>query len=212
MKSIKAASTAECVNCKESFDVDNWSLIDAVDSPELQEAALCGELNLVLCPHCASMFYYDTDFLYVDYRTGLLAFVFSEKNRENADKLKKKMKGDFELIKDMFSKERNLPSEPVYIFGLEELQYLLREEEQLLRESEVVAGSSAVNGFKLASLKPAYSKKYGYPLYVPVKSDFSVKDYATSAAVLLEGGLCSGRLKKFADDMSLPGAQTPEIL
>ena len=54
MKSIKNDGAACCPNNCEPFEVEYWSLISADQNPDLKEAALGGELNLVQCPECGT--------------------------------------------------------------------------------------------------------------------------------------------------------------
>ncbi len=208
MKSIKGVSTIHCPHCDERIDVDFYSIIDADSEPELRDFVRSGELHLNFCEHCGTMFHHDTDFVYIDSSVGLFAFIFSKKSAENQLALKKKMAEDIAAFKENFAKELNINGEPVFLFGLEELKAILDEDTYLTAESEVVAAASVAAGFKIARLNPAYAKKNGYPLYVPVKDG---QDFAVCAGEVLETGLNSARLKKFMEDVKNKG-EKPEVL
>jgi len=211
MKSIKNSDTFQCPHGCEDFEHDFWSLVDASSSPELREAALGGELNLVMCPSCGRYFHHDNNLIYFDAATKFLVFVFAERERGHDKDLKEKMNHDYQLIKNSLAREVNLSGAPVCVFGLHELKDLIEEEEFFARESEVVAASAAAAGYKIATLEPSYARVRGYPFFVPVKSDKSAADLVSSANAVLEKGLNSARLKKFAADAGKPDF-SPEFI
>lgn len=207
MKSIKGVSTINCPNCGERTDVEFYSIIDADTSPEMKDLVKSGELHLSYCSSCGAMFHHDTDFVYIDSALGIFAFVFSKESAKDQISLKAKMKQDLDAFKNNFSDALHINGEPVFLFSLEELKALVDDDGFLTAESEVVAAASVACGFKIARLNPAYAKKNGYPLYVPVNG----ADYAACAGKVLETGLNSDRLKKFAADMKAP-ENKPEVL
>jgi hypothetical protein len=211
MKSIKNSDVFKCPNGCEDFEHDFWSLVDAASSPELKEAALGGELNLIMCPCCGAYFHHNNSLIYFDSATKFLVFLFDEKDRGNEKELKEKMLHDYEIIKNSLAKEVNLSGAPVCVFGLEELKNLIEREEFFARESEVVAASSAEAGYKIAALNPSYARVHGYPFFVPVKAEKTASDLAGAAAAVLDKGLNSERLKKFATDARRPDFK-PELL
>ncbi|MGB2579141.1 hypothetical protein AAIR98_001060 [Elusimicrobium simillimum] len=209
MKSIKGSANIKCPHGCEEFESEFWSLIDAASAPELKDAALGGELNLMSCPTCKHYFYHENNLIYFDAPTGLLVFVFDEKEKKNEKEIKEKMHHDFELIKHSIAKEMKIGSEPLYVFGLEALKNLIAEENDFVEESEVVAAASASLGYKLATLKPEYARNSGYPLYVPVKAGNTQEDLLKSAHGVLASGVNSARLKKFEAD--LKGGKTTAL-
>ena len=50
--------------CGETFETNLWSAVSVSDNPELKEAIIAGEFNLVSCPKCHQMFYWDI-FLFI---------------------------------------------------------------------------------------------------------------------------------------------------
>ena len=211
MKSIKNSDVFKCPGGCEDFEHEFWSLVDAASSAELKEAALGGELNLIMCPCCGAYFHHNNNLIYFDSATKFLVFVFDEKQRGDEKELKEKMRHDYEIIKNSLAKEVNLSGAPVCVFGLEELKNLIEQEEFFARESEVVAASSAEAGFKIVTLNPSYARVRGYPFFVPAASGTTAKDLAASASAVLEKGLNSGRLRKFAEDAQKPDFN-PEFL
>ncbi|ACC98196.1 hypothetical protein Emin_0641 [Elusimicrobium minutum Pei191] len=201
MKSIKGLAEIKCPNGCEEFESEFWSLVAADSAPELKDAVLGGELNLVCCPKCNHYFYYENNLIYLDPALNLLVFVFSEKEKNNQSSLKEKMHHDFEILKKSLSKEMNINGEPVYVFGLAALKELLEKDSVLAAESEVVAASSAVAGYKIITLRPDYARANNYPMYVPTKNSKEAADLYSAAEDVLAKGLNSKLLKKFAEDI-----------
>ncbi|WP_424244796.1 hypothetical protein Dip510_002066 [Elusimicrobium posterum] len=109
MKSIKGSATIKCPKCSEEFESEFWSLIHAGSAPELKEGVMGGEVNLVSCPACQHFFYHEANMIYFDEQSGLLVFIFDEKEKAQEKELIKKMHHDFDLIKNTIAKELNIP-------------------------------------------------------------------------------------------------------
>ncbi len=212
MRSIKSQETLTCPNGCEPFDADRWSFVNVTQNPELKDAVLGGELNLVCCPHCSTFFHADTDFIYLDEQGSLLVFVFSDKNRKDKGDLLAKMQRDYALLKDTLFKQLKLDFGPMCVFGLEELKEVVEQEQQRTDESEAVAAAAAALGLKVARLKPDWARERGFPIYTAAGADETAKSFADSARKVLESGLNSPLLKHFADEMEGAGAQAPEVL
>ncbi len=214
MRSLQNEAAAQCPNGCEPFDVTYWSLVRADQNEDLKSAILGGELNLVRCPECGHYFHHDGEIIYLDAPAELLVFVFSPKDKQRAAELQQKISHDYEIIKNSLLKDAHLDYPPLCVFGLEELQNLLRHEENLVAESEVVAASSAAEGFEVARLKPSYARQHHFPFYIPapIASACVANDYAVAAARVLKSGLNSALLLQFKDAMSAPGAQLPVLL
>ncbi len=141
--------------------------MSADQDPDLKNAVLGGELNLVRCPECGTFFHHDGDLIYFDAPAELLVFVFSEKDREKEPELLARMQKDYGIIKNTLLKQLNMDYPPISVFGLEALKNVLQEEEKNGFESEAIAAAAAVQGFSVARLKPSYARQHHFPLYVP---------------------------------------------
>lgn len=213
MKSICNESLAHCPNGCEPFDVEYWSLVRADQDPDLKQAALGGELNLVRCPTCGAFFHHGKDLIYFDAHNELLVFVFSQETKQKEPDLQARIARDYEIIKNTLLKELHMEYPPFTVFGLEELQAVLQSAENLVAESEVIAAASAAEGFSVARLKPSYARQHHFPLYVPAPAqDKTPNGYAVAAAKVLKNGLNSPLLLHFKDQMSQSGALKPELL
>lgn len=214
MRSLQNEAAAHCPNGCEDFDVTYWSLVRGDENADLKSAVLGGELNLVRCPECGTYFHHDGEMIYFDAPAQLLVFMFAPKDKPREHELKEKIEHDYQIIKNSLLKDVDLNYPPVCVFGLEELQKLLQQEERFVAESEVVAAACATQGFEVTRLKPSYAREHHFPLYVPVPAGNAptAADYAVAAAKVLKSGLKSVLLLHFKDKMSQEGAPLPELL
>jgi len=213
MQSIKNDAAACCPHQCEPFDVEYWSFVSAEQNPDLQSAALNGELNLVRCPTCGQFFHHDGDLIYFDASAELLIFVFAEKNASKKKEILSRMQRDYQIIKNTLLAELKMDYPPLSVFGLESLKTILQQEEQIVFEAEAVAASAAEQGFGVGRLKPSYAREHHFPYYIPLPAKGTTpQDYAVAAAKVLRGGIKSKLLRNFADQMSQEGANIPLIL
>ena len=212
MKSIRNEAPACCPNACEPFDVEYWSLVRADEDPDLKQAALGGELNLLRCPECGTYFHHKGELIYFDAPAELLVFVFAKDSKEKQNELRQRMEQDYQIIKNTLLKQLDMNYPPVLVFGLDELKDLLHHTEEVTAESEVIAAASATEGFAVVRLKPSYAREHHFPFYVPVLAKATTaNDYAVAASKVLKSGLKSKLLLHFKDKMSQEGASLPEI-
>jgi hypothetical protein len=209
MKSIRGEGAANCPNGCEPFEAEFWSLVRGDSDPELKDALLGGELNLVSCPACGTLFHHYRDMIYFDPRYELLAFVSHGADRKDFDKVKEKMKQDFKLLKENLN-SININYAPFYLCGLEELKAMVDYENKITDESEVVAAYSAQKGYKIAALKRAEARVKGYPFYIPVKGDnYSKAAVLEAAKNVLAENTSLHLLNAFIKDLAA-GAPMPD--
>ncbi len=211
MRSIKLTENMTCPQGCESFEAERWSFVNVTQNPELKEAVLGGELNLFCCPQCNSFFHGDCDLIYIDEEVSLLIFVFAQTNRQKKEKLLQKMQHDYTLLKDTLLKQMNLHTEPICVFGLDELKEVVQTEENRNDESQVIAAAAATLGMKIARLEPQWARKHNFPLYTAAGTDETAKSFADSARKVLKSGLQSPLLKHFAEQMQGDGASAPKV-
>ena len=213
MNSIRNQATARCPHGCEPFDVNYYCFVRADENPELKEAVLGGELNLVRCPTCGSYFHHDGEIIFLDPAGELLVFVFAAADAPRRAAMEKRMAEDYRLVKDTLLESLKLDYPPVCVFGLDELKHLLEDEEKVGIESEAVAAAAAAEGFKVLRLKPAYARTHHFPHYIPAPQHAgSPCDYAVAAAKVLKSGLHSSLLLNFKDHMSQEGAVLPLLV
>jgi hypothetical protein len=186
-------------------------LIRADKDENLKQALLGGELNLIACPECGKLFYYDENIIYFDISAELMALVSPKSDKKNFEKIKNKMRRDFKLLKDNL-KSVDIDYEPFYLCGIEELKSMAEYETKITEESEVLSALSAQLGYKLAALKKSSARLKGYPFYIPVSDGQYNRDSALKAAKeILKINSSMRLLEVFVKDIS-SGAQLPPLL
>lgn len=211
MRSVKLTETVTCPHGCGPFEADRWSFINAGQDPQLKDAILGGELNLLRCEQCHHFFHSDSDLIYLDEDAQLLVFVFARCSRAKQKELMDKMQQDYQLLKDTLFKQIHLDFGPICVFGLEELKDVIEKEDQRNDESQVIAAAAAALGLQVARLVPQWARENDFPLYVPAGTDETAKSFAGSARKVLESGLKSPRLKHFAEKMKGDGASAPKV-
>jgi hypothetical protein len=211
MKSVKLNETITCPNGCEPFEADRWSFINVTQDPDLKEAVLGGELNLVRCENCHTFFHNENDLIYLDEEAQLLIFVFAPCSKAKQKELKAKMQQDYQLLRETLFKKIHLDFGPICVFGLEELKKVVEKEDQRNDESQVIAAAAAALGLNVARLVPQWAREHNYPLYTAAGTDETAKSFADSARKVLESGLRSPLLKHFAEEMKGDGAQAPKV-
>ena len=116
--SLKGMVEVQCPNGCTPFEANVWSVIRLDGQVDLREQLMAGELNLLVCESCHRHFYYDSTVVVHEPETELLAFVFPEFYREEADRWKAKMEEDYaKMQKGLGPGALNYP--PIMFFGLE---------------------------------------------------------------------------------------------
>lgn len=209
MNSLTNQTLAHCPNGCEPFEADYHCFIRADKTPELKEAILGGELNLLRCPECGAFFHHESELIYLDPLNELLVFVFAPEEKQKQALVQKRMEQDYAQVKGAL----HLDYAPLCVFGLEELKLLLEQDEQYALESEAVAAACAQAGYGVARLKPSYARAHHFPQYIPaVGQNATANDYAIAAAKVLKSGLHSTLLLNFKDHMSQEEAVLPHLL
>src|SRR5689334_20244816 len=85
----------ECEECGEEFRGTVWVGVHAGEDPKLKDLLLGGELNLVSCPQCGHVAFYDHFLIYQDPSAELVAYVYPENQKRQEDELRKMMLSGF---------------------------------------------------------------------------------------------------------------------
>ena len=80
-----------CEQCGEEFRGTIWTAVHAKQDPELKDLLMGGELNMVMCPECSHVAYHEHFVLYQDPAAELVAYVYPDAQREEAEALKDMM-------------------------------------------------------------------------------------------------------------------------
>src|SRR5579872_7474332 len=95
-----------CVDCGEEFRATVWTAIHAKEDSELKDLLWGGELNLLICPHCGQVFFYEHFLLYQDPAEEILAYVYPEREETNRTELEKMVLRGFEEAQQEFEKAK----------------------------------------------------------------------------------------------------------
>ena len=164
--SFKGEIEARCPQGCESFTTEVWSFIRGDQSPELRDAILWRECNMLLCPECSAAFFPEASYIYYEPDAELVAFVFPESYREKAEFWRKKMHEDFIAMKGSLGKDLAV-EEPEIFFGHEELGDLLEKEDFRGEESEVMEAFAKELGLSLYRVSRGYAREKGVPRSLP---------------------------------------------
>lgn len=153
--------------CGEKFEAELWNAINAVEDPELKEALISGEINVVCCPACGEIFYAEHFLLYHDSRNEIIAFVYPSSFQHQATYWAEKMRRDFETAVAELMPEERVDYEPVLLFGLDSLADLLRAEDEEGDEVTILEHVASDLKLKLINLKPSLARPMRMPRVIP---------------------------------------------
>ncbi|MDR2351177.1 MAG: CpXC domain-containing protein [Endomicrobium sp.] len=171
-------SNIEKIKCPQGhlFEVSLLSAISVADNPELKEALIAGEINLVSCPVCGEMFFAERFILYHDSKNELIAFVYPLSFQEQAAQCKAKMKKEFELALANFDERQKINYEPILLFGIEDLVLLLRSEQNIEDEEAILKYIAPKLSIKIVRISPHLSHRLGIPKLLPMPKDLKELD------------------------------------
>jgi hypothetical protein len=163
-------SNLEEIKCPQGhlFDAELLSAISVVDNPELKEALIAGEINLVSCPDCGEMFYAECFILYHDGDNELIAFVYPLSFQEQAAQCKAKMSKEFKLALNSFEEKQKIKYEPLLLFGIEDLVSLLRMEQDIEDEESILKYIAPKLSLNTVKIIPSLARKLGIPKILPI--------------------------------------------
>ncbi|MDR3195399.1 MAG: CpXC domain-containing protein [Endomicrobium sp.] len=171
-------SNLEEIKCPQGhlFEASLLSAISVAGNPELKEALIAGEINLLSCPVCGEMFYAECFILYHDSENELIAFVYPLSFQEQAAQCKTKMKKEFDLALANFEDKRKINYEPILLFGIEDLVLLLRSEQNIEDEESILKYIAPKLSLKIVKISPSLSRKLGIPKLLPMPKDLKELD------------------------------------
>ncbi|AKL97504.1 CpXC domain-containing protein [Endomicrobium proavitum] len=165
--SISNKEEIKC-SCGHVFEAELVSAISVFDNPELKEALIAGEINLVTCPACKEMFYAENFILYHDSENELIAFVYPLSFQNQAAQCRKKMLADFAQAVESFSEKQKINYDPLLIFGVEDLTLLLKSEHEAEDEEMVLTYTAPEISLDIFKISPHAARKFSMPKVLPV--------------------------------------------
>lgn len=167
MSTLKTACEIKCPNGCEPFDGEAVILVNADNSEDLKASARNGEINLFMCPACNELFYHDEPLIYIESALGYLVFIFPKSYEEKKDYWVNKMSDDFNTIKQGLLDQMHIDFPPTVVFGIENFQQMLEDDEFTAIEGEVIECTAKEKGYKTCRLKPFYAREHKLPYIIP---------------------------------------------
>ncbi len=175
--------------CGNVFEAELLSAISVADNPELKEALIAGEINLVCCPKCGEMFYAECFILYHDSENELIAFVYPLSFQNQAAQCRKKMLGEFHSALENFSEKQKINYEPLLIFGIEDLVLLLKNEQEIEDEESILKYIAGKLSLDTVPVPPNLARKLGMPKILPVpkgEKEINAKNISAALKILVK--------------------------
>jgi len=171
--------------CGEVFEAELLSAISVSDNPELKEALIAGEINLVSCPKCGEMFYAECFILYHDSQNELIAFVYPLSFQNQAAQCREKMQKEFKAALENIAQEKqSVNYDPLLIFGIEDLVLLLKAEQEVEDEEMVLSHMASKLSLGTIKIPPHRARKLGIPKVLPVLKGEKELDHKSVLAAL----------------------------
>jgi hypothetical protein len=163
-------SNIEEIKCPNGhiFEAELLSALSVSDNPELKEALIAGEINLVSCPRCGEMFYAECFILYHDSKNEIIAFVYPLSFQNQVAQCKMKMRKEFALALENFEEKQKITYEPFLLFGVEDLLALLRSEQDIEDEESILKYIAPKLSLDTLKITPSLARKLGIPKILPV--------------------------------------------
>lgn len=185
-----------CTFCRHPNDAEVWSAINVKTDPELKDILSGGELNMIECVSCKEIFYAEHFLLYHDPDFELMVFVYPHSYGSQKEKWELKTMADFAQTQAEAGPEQKLSYDPISLFGLNQLVFLVEDEEEMTIQSQIAELLAQENGFQVRRLKPSDARLHKLPLVLPY-----VDKAASSAREAVMDGLAA--LKALNDRLSV---------
>ena len=135
--SILSTCEVKC-SCDEVFESELWKAVSISDDPDLKNLVLSGQFNVVECPKCHKMFYWEHFFVYQDIANEFIAYVYPKSFEKDASFYRQKMLNEFKEVASTMKQEMEIDFEPVLFFGIEDLIAAINSEDYLRDEIDVL--------------------------------------------------------------------------
>jgi hypothetical protein len=149
--------------CGEEFEAELFAAVNAQREPELKDAVLAGQLNVVECSMCRRLIYAERFVLYHDPAAELLAFVYPADFQAEEARWKAKTEEDFAAAASAQKPEERLPYRPMTLFGLDALAARLSKEQEQADQGQVAELLAEGLALRLLRLKPSLARSQDLP-------------------------------------------------
>lgn len=196
--STESRRNIKCPLCGADFEAKFWTVVRGDIDLDLKDMILCGDFNSLVCPYCGKMFFYEDNFIYLDPKNQLLAFVMPSYEKGKKE-LIAKLEEDYVEIKQNLEHKINLNFEPWYLFGVEELKELLEKDIDIEEETEVIEEICREKNIKYAPANRNIARKKDIPFSIPYDKSTHRYDVIETVKLILDENPALQRLKKLIE-------------
>ena len=164
--SILSTCEIKC-SCDEVFESELWKAVSISDDPDLKNLVLSGQFNVVECPKCHKMFYWEHFFVYQDIANEFVAYVYPKSFEKDAAYYRQKMLNEFKEVSETMKQEIDINFEPVLFFGIEDLIVAINNEDYLKDEIDVLKFIAKEIDLDLITIKHSIARNLCIPPVLP---------------------------------------------
>ncbi|MDD3922152.1 MAG: CpXC domain-containing protein [Endomicrobiaceae bacterium] len=156
---MSISSNCEIIcDCGETFEAELWKAVNVSDNPEIKELITLGGFNIVSCPKCKQVFYWEHFFVYQDIENELIAYVYPKQYEKQATEYRNHMVKEFKEVVKSMEEFIKIDFEPTLYFGIEDLVSTLKSEEYIKDEIQILNFISKRIELDLIFLKPSVAR------------------------------------------------------
>lgn len=189
-----------CPHCSNEFEAKFWSVVRGDIDIDLKELILNGEFNLLMCPNCEKIFKYEENFIYLDPSAEILAFVMPDYYEMRED-LVEKLKEDYLSIKEHLSAEKKLNFEPYYLFGINQLIELLKNDTDIQEETDVIEFICFEKKLKTKKINKIKAREKDLPFLLPYSESLKKGDLLELLNEIYSGNKRLKRIKNLIEEI-----------
>jgi len=167
--------TIKCPYCENEFEAKFWSVVRGDLDGDLKELIINGEFNLLMCPLCQKIFRYDDNFIYLDPLHEIIVFVMPAYNQSHQE-IVEKLKEDYLSIGGEISGSIKTYLHPYYFFEIDELIELIKKDDFIEEETEVIEFICKQNNLKAKKIYKHIAREKGLPFILPYSTSLHPHD------------------------------------
>ena len=159
----------KCPMCEHVFETSIFISVNVQDNPLLKEMILNGELNVIMCPECKNIFYFEEFLLYLDPAEELLVFVYPQMCEIEKERYIEIANQEFEMAQSLSEEDERIKYKPKVVFGLDRLVELINKENVMREEEEVVENICQNLNLEYIKVSPYIARENNIPRLIPME-------------------------------------------
>jgi uncharacterized Zn-finger protein len=193
-----------CPYCSNEFEAKFWSVVRGDIDINIKEIIINGEFNLLMCPQCQKIFSLEENFIYLDPSAKILAFVMPGYYKERKE-LVEKLKDDYNLIKEHLISEGKLNFKPYYLFGIDELIDILKNDMDIQEETDVIYFVCEQKKLNVKKIDKIRAREKGLPFIMPYSKGLSRADIIKTLKEIIKENKKLKRLQNLINELEKNG-------